>query len=147
MLLLGVPLQIQNVLKIHENFSGAGRLSNPQLHIASINVISYFSPHRKQKMKNFRGKCAFFIFFNNFKENFWKITPNFRASPNRKILFRPWKTHPQTLMDPLNRIILHALLLDRIEDPEFFRICYFFARDLRQMRLFYDSPSLTKKNR
>ena len=75
----------------------------------------------RPKIKKISEKSAFFsrifsIFFQfliNFNAYFWKITPNFRALPNSKISFHPRKIGPppNILRTPLNRKILHKLLI------------------------------------
>ena len=84
-------------------------------------IILIFS-HSAQKNKNFRENLAFFGNFlrnfpyvYNFNSNFWKITPNFRASPNSKTLSRPSKDGPLSIWrTSLNRKILHALLAPKL---------------------------------
>ena len=51
-----------------------------------------------------------FSYFKIFNAHFWKITPNFRALPQRKIFPDPRKTDLQTFGGPPQQKILHTLL-------------------------------------
>ena len=98
--------------------SGASAPRSPTIACPYYSPWFYHSPARK--FKKFSKFCIFsrifsiiFQIFINFDAYFWKITPNFRALSNNKILFYPRKIGPpKHLADPLDRKILHALLFE-----------------------------------
>ena len=73
-----------------------------------------------RQMYNFPINYAIFsiIFriFNKSHGNFWKITPNFRASLNRRILSLPSKTGAQQFVDPPHRKILHKYCVRHVDN-------------------------------